>query len=150
VASALGCLSTFIGFAKYGSVPALNTIGVVGFFGLFLGGVIVFSSDFAEDLWTRLIWGLTVAAVVIPLSGLLFLFGRPLDEDERTFNILTIMGVVTLGALLLAIGMTWQEWVKRNQPATKTCPDCANHVLAAARKCQHCGFRFDSEATTTG
>jgi hypothetical protein len=28
-------------------------------------------------------------------------------------------------------------------PETKTCPDCAESVLAAARKCRFCGYRFD-------
>ena len=29
--------------------------------------------------------------------------------------------------------------------AIKTCPDCAETVLAAARVCKHCGYRFDPE-----
>jgi hypothetical protein len=28
---------------------------------------------------------------------------------------------------------------------TKTCPDCAEEVLEAARKCRFCGYRFDEE-----
>ena len=30
--------------------------------------------------------------------------------------------------------------------ATKTCPDCAEAVLEAARKCRFCGYRFDEGA----
>lgn len=29
--------------------------------------------------------------------------------------------------------------------ATKGCPDCAETVLAAARVCKHCRYRFDAE-----
>jgi hypothetical protein len=33
-----------------------------------------------------------------------------------------------------------------NEPrATKICPDCAETVLAGARKCRFCGYRFDEE-----
>ena len=30
-----------------------------------------------------------------------------------------------------------------DERSTKTCPDCAETVLAAARVCKHCGYRFD-------
>jgi hypothetical protein len=30
-------------------------------------------------------------------------------------------------------------------PEMKACPDCAEEVKAAARKCRFCGYRFDSE-----
>jgi len=31
-------------------------------------------------------------------------------------------------------------------PETKSCPDCAETVLAAANVCKHCGYRFDEQA----
>jgi hypothetical protein len=32
-----------------------------------------------------------------------------------------------------------------DERSTKTCPDCAEEVLEAARKCRFCGYRFDAE-----
>jgi predicted RNA-binding Zn-ribbon protein involved in translation (DUF1610 family) len=37
-----------------------------------------------------------------------------------------------------------QTAVDPSERATKICPDCAEEVLAAARKCRFCGFRFDA------
>lgn len=69
--------------------------------------------------------------------------------------------VAGVGGLLALIG-GWQ--IRRSEPLgrapspsgvptaapttaqpqpTKTCPDCAETVLAAARVCKHCGYRFD-------
>lgn len=35
-------------------------------------------------------------------------------------------------------------------PAYKHCPDCAEPVLAAARKCRYCGYRFDGRRFPAG
>lgn len=35
-------------------------------------------------------------------------------------------------------------------PAYKQCPDCAEQVLAAARKCRYCGHRFDGRRRSRG
>ena len=35
-------------------------------------------------------------------------------------------------------------------PAYKQCPDCAEQVLAAARKCRYCGYRFDGRRRSVG
>jgi hypothetical protein len=34
-------------------------------------------------------------------------------------------------------------------PEVKKCPDCAEMVLAEARKCKHCGYRFDDSAAAS-
>lgn len=36
------------------------------------------------------------------------------------------------------------------EPAYKQCPDCAEQVLAAARKCRYCGYRFDGRRRSRG
>jgi ribosomal protein L32 len=36
----------------------------------------------------------------------------------------------------------------RAQAATKKCPDCAETVLAEARVCKHCGYRFAPAASS--
>jgi hypothetical protein len=33
---------------------------------------------------------------------------------------------------------------------TKQCPDCAEQVLVAARKCRYCGYRFDGRRSDSG
>jgi hypothetical protein len=35
----------------------------------------------------------------------------------------------------------------RDERAMKACPDCAELVLEAARKCRYCGYRFDRPAS---
>ena len=42
-------------------------------------------------------------------------------------------------------GAAWSGAPDGASAATKTCPDCAETVLAAANVCKHCGYRFDQE-----
>jgi hypothetical protein len=37
-----------------------------------------------------------------------------------------------------------------SHPDYKQCPDCAEQVLSAARKCRYCGYRFDGRRRSRG
>lgn len=72
--------------------------------------------------------------------GGVFLLGRPLDEDEKALGLLTFVG----GAYLFFVAFLAVTAGPLLGGPRKTCPDCANKVLTEARKCQHCGYRFDA------
>jgi hypothetical protein len=52
-------------------------------------------------------------------------------------------GLVALAGLTLA-GFAFGPGGDAPIRRTKTCPDCAETVLADARVCKHCGYRFDA------
>lgn len=135
----LGLVSTVTGLASASMVAALNTLGVLGF-GTFFVGLIAWSVYDGRPDNERIKAAATATLIgAVVVAVLYFVIGRPLDESERQFNILSFMGIATLlgGAFVVAsVNRTFQ-------PAKKTCPECANEVLAAARRCQYCGHRFD-------
>ena len=53
----------------------------------------------------------------------------------------TFIGIAVLVFYAFTAAVGWKR-LARPEAARKTCPDCANSVLAAARKRQHCGYRF--------
>lgn len=53
-------------------------------------------------------------------------------------------GVMAMFAGLVLAGHVFDTYQGRDR-RTKTCPDCAETVLAAARVCKHCGHRFEPE-----
>ena len=134
----LGAVATITGLATASAVVALNTIGVIGLGTAFVAaGAYSINDDKPDHERIRNTLVATAIGAVV-LAVIYFAFGRPLDANERQFNVLSFMGIAVLlgSAMLLALAKTLFE------PAQKACPDCANSVLAAAKKCQHCGYRF--------
>ena len=52
--------------------------------------------------------------------------------------------MVAYGGLLLAGRGIWPAAAQAPARPTRACPDCAETVLAEARVCKHCGYRFDA------
>jgi Na+/proline symporter len=143
LSTAIGLFATIRGIRSDSVVVALNTVGVIGLAPLVIGGaILLMDGDLEENLKPAVV---TASVVAVISCFLFFVIGRPLDEEERGANLLTVLGVVAVAAFTLAATVGWQLVTKKQQ---KTCPDCANAVLAAASKCQHCGYRFDSAGTT--
>jgi hypothetical protein len=116
-------------------------------------------------------------ALFFTIIGVVILIGIASDKSLRTLYPLNSEGqpnasaegtVASLGAavyvagvgLALALAGSWMARQPAVVPsrqesnadalATKVCPDCAESVLADARVCKHCGFRFDSADTGVG
>lgn len=51
-------------------------------------------------------------------------------------------GVIAMFAGLVLAGHVFESYQSGGR-RTKTCPDCAETVLAAARVCKHCGYEFN-------
>lgn len=143
LSTAIGLFATIRGIRSDSVVVALNTMGVIGLAPLVLGGAILFMDGDLEDNLKPAV--ITASVVAVISCFLFFVVGRPLDEEERGVNLLTVLGVVAVAAFTLVATVGWQLVTRKQQ---KPCPDCANTVLAAAQKCQHCGYRFDSAGTT--
>jgi hypothetical protein len=145
---AIGLISTISGLINDSVVAALNTAGVIGLPALVICGWPVLAMLFGgqhsnHDPESSFKTALITSLVVTAIAAVAFLAGRPMDENELQFGLLTIMGIaVTLMFAVLA-SAGWKYALKGRQPPQKTCPDCANTVLTAARKCQYCGYRFN-------
>lgn len=147
--AAVGVFTTIAGLATQSTVVALNSAGVIGLAGLVIGGIFYFSMrddiDKPEDQIQRVKVTLIILAIVTPLSAFLFfVVGEGLREEESGVNLLTIMGLATLLFYAFIASIGWKLILPQVQD-TKACPDCANQVLQAARKCQFCGYRFEPE-----
>ncbi len=139
----VGAVATLSGIVSSSVVAAVNTVGVVGVGALVIGGGVwwEYSDGDQAGRVRATCWAVGLTAAIL---GLLNALGRPLDEDERAPNLLTVIGVISIFGLALLVTLAWREIQASSEPERKKCPDCANLVLAEARKCQHCGFVFPS------
>jgi hypothetical protein len=138
---AVGVVTTVVALATDRVVAILNVFGIAGVVMLVVG-IGTWNSMEAGQPYQRVKWSAIAMGAAGLVAAFLMAVGRPMDENEKSFGILTFIGVanVIVFAGLLSLGLSYAQAAKR-----KTCPDCANQVLAAARKCQYCGYLF-SEA----
>jgi hypothetical protein len=142
--TALGAVGLVTGLVNASMIAALNTIGVIGIVVLLVAyAVAEFNADKPDVQRVKnTVAGTAIGGTIITV--LWFAFARPLDAEERQFSILSFLGIGVLLVAFMSIAYA-KELVA---PKMKKCPDCANEVLAEARKCQHCQHRFDEPAST--
>lgn len=107
--------------------------------------------------WTVCVGGVALIAAAIyagtgkraELEGTLLLTGQAVTA--KASPAIGIYAVGAAGAIALFAGYAIATNRGTLAPAggrsTKTCPDCAESVLSAARICKHCGHEFDPETT---
>jgi ribosomal protein S27AE len=125
-----------------------QTIAVLNYFGV--AGVVMLVAGIGTYLayeGTPPLGQLKYASLAMSGTGvvaaLLMFFGRPMDEAEKAFNILTIIGVVNV-VVMAGLLSLYLEHFSKSLTKQKKCPECANTVLAEARKCQFCHYKFDT------
>jgi hypothetical protein len=145
LAGGIGAVSAISGIAGSSAVIALNTIGILGS-GSLIGAGLRWREggslpEKVKASSSQAGFGFAVCAFLY--FGSKAAGNRSFDFIGPTFGFFTILGIVWIvGAVVLA-SLIWEYQVREPPPERKTCPDCANEVLVAARKCQYCGYRFD-------
>lgn len=146
--SVLGLAATVIGLVKGSLVYALTVAGAVGVYGFLISFVLL---RFAErSRWAKsehrpyIEYGSIFVGASLALT--LFLILPPTREETDDFSLLTVLGIAFVVGFFVLTVHTVERWRKQAAPARKRCPDCAEEVLAAAKVCKHCGFRFEPPA----
>jgi hypothetical protein len=94
-----------------------------------------------DSVWTARLGG-AIAVVMIPLTVIAAL----LSGDKFLLGSIAVFGL--LGGLVNA-GQYYRKLQRDRAASSKVCPECAEDVKAAARKCRHCGYRFPVDADAT-
>jgi hypothetical protein len=141
-AGLVGAVSSVYGVLE-GNVWYLTAAaGYIGFVAAAAIGVVA-ASGALENKPSYLVPTVIGSVVLGVAMHLLFPFRPDELEGMEGPNALSIMGLVVIGATFFVGVSLYQDWQEAQRPPTKVCPDCANVVLAAARVCQHCTYKFD-------
>lgn len=83
-----------------------------------------------------------------PLPAFAAVFGLGAPELIVIVIILTILAALTVVVVWIFVAIVGRgngNPASLPSQAQKKCPDCAEFVLAEARVCKHCGYRFAVE-----
>jgi Uncharacterised protein family UPF0547 len=131
--------------------------GVVGFVKLLVSGWsavpdVLFWAGVAYGVFALLfcVWGAVKpfaagmrkwALIALPCYAVIAYSVIGSEPDDRRLA----LQILAAGGLVWAVGMAWGEysdWQFRQRVKVRVCPDCAEEVKTAARRCKHCGYRF--------
>jgi hypothetical protein len=152
----LGAIASACAVIAFVGGTATSTIsGGLIYAGLIFGPLLIFALlDAAQETYrgqrvtmeaTR---GLSLGELCIAaLIGAAIYVGMLIEVNDRGSSWNQGFGFAQLAAIVLSAGagvIIWQEWEWQRDLSQKKCPDCAHKVQADARKCEHCGYRFEA------
>ena len=140
MAASVGIVSSLVGLAESSVVDGLNVLGIAGIATLIVGGG--FYATRGADRAERVRGTVLVSSIAAVVAVVLFLLGDGLDPGEHGFGPLAASGVATAACGVLVLVLATRGHRAEKVPETKLCPECANRVLAAARKCRYCEHFF--------
>jgi len=116
-----------------------------------------FRSYLADAQWWLPLAGAAFGVITLALwatsakNRTLYPVGLDGEADTSQGGVVADLGIAIwvagLGVALVAVGAVLnRELDSASSRSTKKCPDCAETVLADARICKHCSYRFPEEA----
>lgn len=138
--SLLGAIVAVLAFGiTYGkTVDPLTAIGAVGFAYLVLGPLVAI---YLIHVGPELELDVNIPAFLLGCIPSYALFAWYMSSEDWSMHALLLLifgGVALIVVPPCLIGFAILGYRERH----KTCPECANEVLSAARVCQYCGYRW--------